>query len=81
MDGDISTWWQSPPLSRYGGVGYGGGEKYGVVWYNISLSLRGRKYNYVDLEINLKQTFQVRPVMLYSTFCKPFSLKVNASYL
>ena len=35
VDGDISTWWQSPPISR------------------------GRKYNRVDLEIDLLQRFQV----------------------
>jgi hypothetical protein len=36
VDGDISTYWQSPPISR------------------------GRKYNRVDLEINLLQDFIVR---------------------
>ena len=39
VDGDISTWWQSPPISR------------------------GRKYNRVDLEIDLLQRFQVSNVM------------------
>jgi len=39
-DGDISTWWQSPPISR------------------------GRKYNRVDLEIDLLQNFQVAYVVV-----------------
>ena len=40
VDGDISTWWQSPPISR------------------------GRKYNRVDLEIDLLQNFQVAYVVV-----------------
>ena len=40
VDGDISTWWQSPPISR------------------------GRKYNRVDLEIDLLQRFQVAYVVM-----------------
>ena len=40
MDGDISSWWQSPSISR------------------------GRKYNRIDLEIDLLQSFQVAYVVV-----------------
>ena len=40
VDGDISSWWQSPPISR------------------------GRKYNKIDLEIDLLQRFQVAYVVV-----------------
>ncbi len=42
VDGDISTYWQSPPISR------------------------GRKYNRVDLEINLLQDFIVRIELFFT---------------
>jgi hypothetical protein len=42
VDGDISTYWQSPPISR------------------------GRKYNRVDLEINLLQDFIVRTYLHFT---------------
>ena len=40
VDGDISSWWQSPSISR------------------------GRKYNRIDLEIDLLQSFQVAYVVV-----------------
>jgi hypothetical protein len=57
VDGDISTYWQSPPISR------------------------GRKYNRVDLEINLLQDFIVRTYLHFTVktrvYCSLFSLFVR----
>ena len=64
-DGDISTWWQSPPLSRsiFPRFRF---KSYQYIttckkYFLIYIIYRGRKYNYVDLEINLLQSFQVFP--------------------
>jgi len=53
VDGDISTYWQSPPISR------------------------GRKYNRVDLEINLLQDFIVSSVLHFVKLVKNLCINNN----